>query len=183
MLLARHAANAVTALRIVLTPVFLWCVLAARDGGSGWPAAAVFAVVALSDFVDGRIARRLGAAGAAGQMLDHRALDNGEYAHAVSCAQSLPPLRFPLCTARLGGEQFANQRNEASRQQIRRAGRFGHGLFGLDKATSHMCPAAEMHEPVIVGDAVVKLVAVGHERSAGPHAGVKPRPSVRKYPC
>jgi phosphatidylglycerophosphate synthase len=72
-LVARQAANAVTALRIALTPVFLWCVLRARDGSSGWPAAAVFALVALSDFTDGRIARRFGAAGARGRMLDHAA--------------------------------------------------------------------------------------------------------------
>lgn len=70
---AREAANAVTALRFVLTPLFVWCVLRASTGGSGWPAAAVFALVALSDFIDGRIARRFGAAGARGQMLDHAA--------------------------------------------------------------------------------------------------------------
>jgi phosphatidylglycerophosphate synthase len=69
----RNAANAVTGLRIVLTPVFLWCVLQAAHGATGWPAAAVFAVVALSDFVDGRIARRLGAASPSGRVLDHAA--------------------------------------------------------------------------------------------------------------
>ena len=36
-------------------------------------AAVLFAVVALSDFVDGRIARRLGAQSAAGRVLDHAA--------------------------------------------------------------------------------------------------------------
>jgi phosphatidylglycerophosphate synthase len=71
--LVRHAANAVTALRIALTPVFLWGVLRVEDGGSGWPAAAVFTVVALTDFVDGRIARRLGAESASGRVLDHAA--------------------------------------------------------------------------------------------------------------
>jgi len=60
-------------LRIALTPVFLWCVLRAAHGGTGWPAAVVFAVVALSDFVDGRIARRLGAASPSGRVLDHAA--------------------------------------------------------------------------------------------------------------
>jgi len=70
---SRHAANAITALRIVLTPVFVWCVLRGSAGGARWPAALVFTLVAISDFVDGRIARRLGAAGAIGQALDHAA--------------------------------------------------------------------------------------------------------------
>ena len=72
-LLARHAANATTALRIALTPVFLWSVVRAQHGGSGWPAAGWFALVAVSDFVDGRIARRLGAASRGGRVLDHAA--------------------------------------------------------------------------------------------------------------
>jgi phosphatidylglycerophosphate synthase len=73
LIVTRHAANAVTALRIVLTPVFLWSVRHAQDGGSAAPAAAVFAAVALSDFFDGRVARRLGAANAGGRVLDHAA--------------------------------------------------------------------------------------------------------------
>ena len=69
----RHAANAVTLLRIALTPLFLWAVLRGEGGGSGVPAAALFAVVALSDFIDGRIARRLGADSRGGRVLDHAA--------------------------------------------------------------------------------------------------------------
>ena len=71
--ITRHAANAVTALRIVLTPLFLWSVLRVEDGAPGTLAAAVFAVVALSDFLDGRIARRLGAESTGGRVLDHAA--------------------------------------------------------------------------------------------------------------
>lgn len=71
--LARHAANAVTAVRIALTPAFVWSVLRVEDGGSGWLAAALFAAVALSDFVDGRLARRLGADSAGGRVFDHAA--------------------------------------------------------------------------------------------------------------
>ena len=70
---SRHAANAITALRVALTPLFAWAVLRAGDGHSGWPAAIAFALVAVSDFVDGRIARRFGAAGAAGRVFDHAA--------------------------------------------------------------------------------------------------------------
>jgi phosphatidylglycerophosphate synthase len=71
--LTRHAANAVTALRLALTPVFVLAVLRGKDGHSGWPAAVVFGAVALSDFVDGRIARRLGADSRGGRVLDHAA--------------------------------------------------------------------------------------------------------------
>lgn len=69
----RHAANAITLLRMALTPLFLWAVLRVEDGGSGVWAAALFTVVALSDFVDGRIARRLGADSRGGRVLDHAA--------------------------------------------------------------------------------------------------------------
>jgi phosphatidylglycerophosphate synthase len=71
--LARSAANAVSASRLVLTPPFLWAVLHAHRGGSGWVAAGLFAAVATSDFADGRLARRFGAASAAGRTLDHAA--------------------------------------------------------------------------------------------------------------
>jgi phosphatidylglycerophosphate synthase len=63
----------VTALRIALTPVFLLAVLRVEDGHSGWPAALVFGAVALSDFIDGRIARSLGAESRGGRVLDHAA--------------------------------------------------------------------------------------------------------------
>lgn len=71
--LARHAANAITGVRIALTPVFLWAVVQAQHGGSGWPAAGVFAAVAVSDFADGRVARRFLAESAGGRVLDHAA--------------------------------------------------------------------------------------------------------------
>jgi len=71
--LARHAANAVTLLRILLTPLFLWAVLRAVHGSAGWLAVAIFAVIALTDFSDGRVARRFGSANAGGQVLDHAA--------------------------------------------------------------------------------------------------------------
>ncbi len=71
--LARHAANAVSALRVALTPAFLWCVWRAQRGGSGWAAVGVFAVAAASDFADGRLARRWGAESAVGRALDHGA--------------------------------------------------------------------------------------------------------------
>ena len=71
--LTQHAANAVTTLRIALTPLFVWSVRRAEDGHSGWLAALLFAIVAASDFVDGRIARRFGAESRGGRALDHAA--------------------------------------------------------------------------------------------------------------
>jgi CDP-diacylglycerol--glycerol-3-phosphate 3-phosphatidyltransferase len=68
-----NPANLVTLLRIALTPLFVIAVWRAAHGASGWPAAAVFAAIALSDFVDGRIARRLGVASGLGRVLDHGA--------------------------------------------------------------------------------------------------------------
>lgn len=68
-----HAANLVTLLRVALAPVFAIAVLGAERGASGWIAAGVFAVVAASDAVDGRLARRLETASSAGRALDHGA--------------------------------------------------------------------------------------------------------------
>ena len=69
----RHAANALTLLRIALAPAFACVVVAAERGASGWAAALVFAVVAGSDVVDGRLARRFGTASRAGLAFDHGA--------------------------------------------------------------------------------------------------------------
>lgn len=50
-------ANAITVSRLLLTPLFIWLVL--RQGAT-WPTAAVGAVVAFSDGLDGIVARRQG---------------------------------------------------------------------------------------------------------------------------
>lgn len=68
-----NPANLVTLLRLALTPLFVWTVWRAAQGASGWPAALAYAAIALSDFVDGRIARRLGVASTVGRVLDHGA--------------------------------------------------------------------------------------------------------------
>ncbi len=60
-------ANLLTASRAALIAPFAWLVLSAQ-----WPAAAaVFAVAALSDFYDGRLARRLNQTSPLGGLLDH----------------------------------------------------------------------------------------------------------------
>lgn len=76
-----YLANALTAARILLTPVFVFLVwgasrIAASASGTSMPGAcavAVFAVVAASDVWDGRLARRFGSAGRAGMRFDHLA--------------------------------------------------------------------------------------------------------------
>lgn len=73
VVLTRHAANAVTLLRIVVLPLFLWSVVRVEDGAPGTLAAVLFTLVALSDFFDGRIARWLGAESVGGRVLDHAA--------------------------------------------------------------------------------------------------------------
>jgi CDP-diacylglycerol--glycerol-3-phosphate 3-phosphatidyltransferase len=50
--------NALTVLRFALVPVFI-VLLATADGGQSWPAAIVFALAAVTDQVDGWLARRL----------------------------------------------------------------------------------------------------------------------------
>ncbi len=69
---AWNVANALTALRLVLVPVFGWLLLA---GGGEQPglrilAAAVFAVAAVTDRIDGELARRRGLVTDVGKIAD-----------------------------------------------------------------------------------------------------------------
>jgi phosphatidylglycerophosphate synthase len=67
-----HAANVLTALRVLLTPAFVVLVTTA-DGHifRGVLAVVVFAAVAASDVVDGRLARRFGSVSPRGRVFDH----------------------------------------------------------------------------------------------------------------
>ena len=58
--------NALSALRLVGVPVFLWLILAGQDG---W-ALAVLALSGVTDYLDGKIARRFGLTSRLGQLLD-----------------------------------------------------------------------------------------------------------------
>ena len=49
--------NALTVFRLILIPIFVALLLAA-DGGHSWPAAIVFGVAAVTDQIDGWLARR-----------------------------------------------------------------------------------------------------------------------------
>lgn len=69
--LRRHAANGITALRIGATPLFVFAVDAASRGAPAWPAAALYALAAASDFTDGRVARHLGVESRRGRLFDH----------------------------------------------------------------------------------------------------------------
>ncbi|MCK6553505.1 CDP-alcohol phosphatidyltransferase family protein [Candidatus Binatia bacterium] len=66
-------ANALTALRVALTPVFVFLVVGDAEAWWGGLAVPVFALVAASDVVDGRLARRAGTASRAGRVFDHLA--------------------------------------------------------------------------------------------------------------
>jgi phosphatidylglycerophosphate synthase len=69
-----HAANALTALRMLLTPVFVVLVAAAPTQRAwGVLAVVVFTLAAASDVADGRLARRFGSAGSTGRIFDHLA--------------------------------------------------------------------------------------------------------------
>ncbi len=72
--LGPHAANALTASRVLLTPAFagaVWCADAHQL--LRLAAVATFCIVAASDVVDGRVARRFGSASSAGRAFDHYA--------------------------------------------------------------------------------------------------------------
>ena len=67
-----HAANALTAARVLLTPVFLVAVWrASEDSMWGVGAAFAFLLIAASDVCDGPVARRYGAASRLGRVFDH----------------------------------------------------------------------------------------------------------------
>ncbi|MEE2769284.1 MAG: CDP-alcohol phosphatidyltransferase family protein [Actinomycetota bacterium] len=64
-------ANLVTLARLLFSPVLFAAVLAARDNrGASWGATALGAILALSDVIDGRLARRRGTVSRWGAFLD-----------------------------------------------------------------------------------------------------------------
>jgi phosphatidylglycerophosphate synthase len=70
----RHAANALTAGRMLLTPLFVVLICAAPARPLlGWLAVLVFACIAASDVIDGRLARQSGSASSGGRTFDHLA--------------------------------------------------------------------------------------------------------------
>jgi len=69
--LRRHAANAITALRVAATPLFVLAILESRRGGPAWPAVVLYVLAVASDLTDGRVARRWSAESRRGRLLDH----------------------------------------------------------------------------------------------------------------
>ncbi|TDC32041.1 CDP-diacylglycerol--glycerol-3-phosphate 3-phosphatidyltransferase [Micromonospora sp. 15K316] len=67
-----NAANALTALRLVLVPVFAATVVASAMTHAGWQMAAclIFAFASVTDLVDGWIARRFGLVTSVGKVAD-----------------------------------------------------------------------------------------------------------------
>ena len=72
MAVPRQLPNAITIVRILCAPVFLWMLLAdgGADGGLRWAAAVLFIVAILTDGVDGYIARRYDIVSDLGKLLD-----------------------------------------------------------------------------------------------------------------
>ena len=67
-----YAANGLTALRVLLAPLFVVLIRNADQYRSlGWLAVGVFAAAAASDVWDGRVARRLGSDSSSGRVFDH----------------------------------------------------------------------------------------------------------------
>jgi CDP-diacylglycerol--glycerol-3-phosphate 3-phosphatidyltransferase len=64
-----HLPNALTVARIVVIPVFAALVLAS-DGGRSWPAAILFGAAAITDQIDGFLARRWHVESAFGKIAD-----------------------------------------------------------------------------------------------------------------
>jgi phosphatidylglycerophosphate synthase len=69
---AAQLANALTLSRFAMAAAWIW-LYGARDPGGGPAAIAIVAAAAATDYIDGRIARRMGAASTAGRWLDSAA--------------------------------------------------------------------------------------------------------------
>ena len=72
MAVPRQLPNAITIVRILCAPVFLWMLLAdaGQDGALRWGAAALFIVAIATDGIDGAIARRNDIVTDLGKLLD-----------------------------------------------------------------------------------------------------------------
>jgi cardiolipin synthase len=67
--LLRHVPNALTCLRLLAIPVFVW-LLAGADDGESVAAAVIFGLAAVTDWLDGRLARRFGVQSRFGRIVD-----------------------------------------------------------------------------------------------------------------
>jgi CDP-diacylglycerol--glycerol-3-phosphate 3-phosphatidyltransferase len=65
----RHLPNALTCLRLAAIPVFVW-LLARADDGESLAAALIFGLAAVTDWLDGRLARRYGVQSRFGRLVD-----------------------------------------------------------------------------------------------------------------
>ncbi len=72
MAIPRQLPNAITVVRILCAPVFLWMLLAdaGADGGLRWAAATLFIVAIATDGIDGYLARRHDIVTDLGKLLD-----------------------------------------------------------------------------------------------------------------
>ena len=84
---AVNVPNALTVLRLVLVPVFLWLLLE-NTTGSRWWALAVFAIAAYTDHLDGEIARKHNIITNFGKLLIRWQISSSPWAPSLLC-QSL----------------------------------------------------------------------------------------------
>ena len=72
MTIPRQLPNAITIVRILCAPVFVWMLLAdaGADGGLRWAAAVLFIVAIATDGIDGYLARRYDIVSDLGKLLD-----------------------------------------------------------------------------------------------------------------
>jgi len=126
--LTPHAANALTGLRVVLTPMFVAAVLwAERSRFWGIVGVLIFAVVAASDVWDGRVARRWRSSSDAGRSFDHFA-DIGFLLAALGTyvAVGLVPWWVPGAVAMAFGFYVVDSRLRASVGPTLIGSRIGH---------------------------------------------------------
>ena len=95
---AVNVPNALTVLRLVLVPVFLWLLLE-NTTGSRWWALAVFAIAAYTDHLDGEIARKHNIITNFGKLADPLASSRGT-AQGAARPNAAPAATGPLAVDR-----------------------------------------------------------------------------------
>jgi hypothetical protein len=115
------------------------------------------------------------------QMLIQQRPDLRKHRAAVPSAKPRPPLGLEI-GASLRRIELADQPDELRRRLVRPPYFFRNHVLGFDKVPPGMYPAAKVHEPVRIGDRVIRLVSVGHEHGATANAGPQVTPVLFAAP-
>jgi len=100
-------------------------------------------------------------------LLKHRAT--------LALALEQPIRRHHAFATRFDSKQRPDQSNEFADGMIASTLRLRQILFCLDHVTTRVRPTAQMYEPVLVGDIVVRLIAVSHHCRARLDASIERR--------